>query len=151
MKSSSLISNYCILKEQHLFVEYHEGVGRLQSVIEFTLHQTTDVEILPNYNAIVDIRDLTFDVSISDIQAFAHFCRQNDSIIGNRRIAYITYTPSQVAATMLFKHLYARVPKSIKVVSTIGAAVNWINSDVTAEQIDATISDLKLNAIALLR
>ena len=151
LKSSALISNYCILKEQHLIVEYHEGVGRLQNVIEFTLRQAADVEILPEYNVIVDIRNLAFDVSPSDIQTFARFCQQQGSIIDNRRIAYITDTPSQVAATMLFKQMYANVPSSLKVVSTIGAAISWVSSDVTCEQIDAAICDLRLSVTPLLR
>lgn len=136
-------SSYCILKDENLIVEYHEGVTTLQDLIAFRMQQGTDVNFSPTYNLISDIRNLTFDAAPSDIDAFAAFHKQNPNLIGKRKNAVLTETPDQVVLVTMFDSSHIDLLQSIHIVSTISAAISWVRTGLSVATINSILDDLK--------
>ena len=140
-------NSYRIIKEMRLIVEYHKGVGKLEDAIAFRTIQAADPDFSPDFDIIMDLRDLLFDVQFSDMKGFGDFYLQNINLMGKRHNALITETPSQVVVATLFKRMNVSLPQTIKVVSTVGAAINWVNSELSGQQVTAIIEELKQKAI----
>jgi len=136
-------SSYCIFKDKHLIVEYHEDNATIQDLIAFRLQQGADVNFSPTYNLISDIRNLTFDVTLSDVDAFAAFHKQNPHLIGKRKNAILTETPDQVVLVTVFDSSHIDLSQSIQVVSTISSAVSWVGTVLSSATIKSILDDLK--------
>lgn len=144
MDSNPSIKNtYCIVKEKHLIVEYHKGIGTYGDAMAFRKEQATDPNFSPDFDMIADLRDLTFDVDILGLKSLVEFYHQNKNLMGVRRVAIITETPMQVAFATIYKQLHTTLPQSLKVVSTVGAAVNWVGCELTGMQVSDLLFGLK--------
>jgi len=135
------------MKDSHLIVEYHKGIGMVQDAVDFRTVQATDPEFSPDFDIIIDLHDLIFDVEVTDLKEFVDFYLRNLYLMGHRKIAMITETPNQVVATTLFKQMHENLPQSIKVVSTVSAAVVWVNSELTELRVTTILKDLKDKAV----
>jgi len=98
-----LISNYKILKEQDLIVEYHSGMLDAHSFIAFKKSITLDTLFLPSLHYFVHLKNVTFSTNLEDIDKYANFLEANSKVFGNRRVALITDTPNQIVSTTMFK------------------------------------------------
>lgn len=147
MDSNPSIKNtYCIVKERRLIVEYHKGVGTYEDAMAFRKEQAIDPNFSPEFDIIADLRDLTFDVNVLGLKSLIEFYHQNRNLMGTRRTAIITETPMQVAFATIYKQLHTNLPQSLKIVSTIGAAVNWVGCEFTGIQVSEIIDRLKEKA-----
>lgn len=135
--------NYKIIKEKSLVVEYHQGVGTVDDAKNFRKTQAADSSYSPNYNIIADIRNFAFSVSKQDILLYAEFLLANPQSVGVRRNAILTQTPHQVAIVTLFQQLEQMLPQTIKVVSTVGAALRWVETDLTHREFEFIIKEMK--------
>jgi len=113
----------------------------------FKKEQATNPDFSPEFNLICDLRDLVYDVTVSDIESFVDFYLQNRHLMGKRRNALITQTPYQMVVATLFEKMQVSLPQSIRIVSTVGAAVSWVNCDLTGQQVNDIIEDLKKRAV----
>jgi len=135
--------NYKIIKEKLLVIEYHQGVGTVDDAKNFRKTQAADFSYSPNYNIITDIRNFAFNVSKQDIWSYAEFLLANPQSVGVRRNAILTQTPNQVAIVTLFQQLEQMLPQTIKVVSTVGAALRWVDTDLSHGEFDSIIKEMK--------
>lgn len=135
--------NYKIIKEKLLVVEYHEGVGTVDDAKHFRITQAADSSYSPNYNIITDIRNFAFNVSKQDILLYVEFLLDNPQSVGVRRNAILTQTPNQVAIVTLFQQLEQILPQTMKVVSTVGAALRWVETDLSHGEFDTIIKEMK--------
>lgn len=147
MSNNTIKNSYRILKEENLIVEYHGGVGKIEDAIHFRKIQATDPDFSPEFNVIADLRDLAMDVQVNELKKLVEFYKQTPSIIGNRRNALITENPSQVVLATMLKQMKAGSPQSIKVVSTVGSAVNWVNTGLSGTYVTNILQELKLKAV----
>lgn len=147
MSNNTIRNSYRILKEENLIVEYHGGVGKIDDAIGFRKIQASDPDFSPEFNVIVDLRDLSMDVQVYELRKLVEFYKQTPSIIGNRRNALITENPSQVVLATMLKQLNTGSPQSIKVVSTVGSAVNWVNSRLSGMYVANILHELKVKAV----
>ena len=131
---SGLISNYKILKEQNLIVEYHSGMLDAHSFIAFKKSITLDPLFLPSLNYFVHLKKVVFSTNLEDIDKYVNFLESNSKIYGNRRVALITDTPNQVVSTTMFKVMQNK-SQSVEVFSTNESALEWLNSNLDKNEI----------------
>ena len=127
-------------------MEFHRGEANLLRMLEFKKREAADPDFSPDFDVIVDMRNLIFDMSISDIEAFVDFNKNHSEIMGNRRNAVITNTPNQVVVTTLFKQMHNDLPQAFHIVSTLEAAMGWVHCSLTQKQVSAILSGLKEKA-----
>lgn len=128
---SGLVSNYKILKEHNLIVEYHSGILDADSFIAFKKSITTDPLFLPSLHYFVHLKNVTFSANLEDIDKYVDFLEDNNKVFGNRRVALITNTPNQVVYTTMFKNK----SQSIEIFSTNESALEWLNSSLNKNEI----------------
>ena len=142
---SSLVSNYKILKEHNLIVEYHTGILDVASFINFKKNITLDSLFLPGLNYFVHLKKVTFCTNLEDINKYINFLEINTKAFGDRRVAIITDTPNQVVYTTMFKNLQQSKTQSIEIFSTNESALEWLNSNLNKNEILDVLESLKLS------
>lgn len=141
---NQLISKYQILKENKLIIEVHSGSLDIASFINFKITLSTDPSFSPNFNFIIDLTDVIFETSESDLKEYANFLAKSRKFKGSRKIAVLTKTPNQVVSSVLFKMLFSNPSQIIEIFSTANSAIQWLqieNSSVL--KIKNTIKSLK--------
>tara|TARA_R110001583_G_scaffold412_4_gene3872 strand:+ start:16144 stop:16581 length:438 start_codon:yes stop_codon:yes gene_type:complete len=141
---SKLISKYKILIAKKLIIEYHSGNLDVASFINFKTELSTDPSFSPNFNFIIDLQDVKFTASESDLKKYANFLTDSKKYKGSRNIAVITKTPNQVVSSMLFKILFSNPTITIEIFSTFNSAVKWLQADnLNALEVKNIVKSLK--------
>ena len=141
---SGLVSNYKILKEHNLIVEYHSGILDADSFIAFKKSITTDPLFLPSLHYFVHLKNVTFSANLEDIDKYVDFLEDNNKVFGNRRVALITNTPNQVVSTTMFKMIQENKSQSVEIFSTNESALEWLNSSLNKNEILDVLAALML-------
>lgn len=136
---SILKSNYHILKDLNLILEYHTGTLNLNSYIKFKQKLILNPEFLSNQNYFVDLKNVNFKISIEDIDSYVNFFKKNSNGVGKRKIALLTGTPNQVVFTTLYKSVLKNTNEIIEIFSTKEKALEWLEIN------DLTINNLIKN------
>jgi hypothetical protein len=142
---SDLVSNYKILKEHNLIIEYHTGFLDVDSFINFKKSISLDPLFLPSLNYFVHLKKVTFTTNSEDIDKYADFLEINSKVFGDRRVALITDTPNQVVSTTMFKMLQQNKSQSIEIFSTNESVLKWLNSNLNKSEILDVLATLMLS------
>ncbi len=142
---SDLVSNYKILKEHNLIVEYHTGFLDADSFINFKKNISLDPLFLPSLNYFVHLKKVTFSTNLEDIDKYINFLEINSKVFGIRRVALITDTPNQVVSTTMFKMLQQNKAQSVEIFSTNESALEWLNSKLNKKEILDVLATLMLS------
>lgn len=139
---SGLLSNYKILKEHNLIIEYHSGILDADSFIAFKKSITLDPLFSPNLNYFVHLKKVDFSTNLEDIDKYVKFLNTNSKVYGNRRVALITNTPNQVVSTTIFKLMHQNASQTIEIFSTNEIALEWLNSNLNEKEILEVLVEL---------
>ncbi len=123
---SALKSYYEIILEHNLVIEYHRGILKAGSYINFKKTLFSDPLFKPNLNHFIHFKNVTFDTNKHDINEFVSFMKTNTKSIGKRKIAFITNTPNQVVSTTLYKMMLNNLNQSVEIFSTNDNALKWL-------------------------
>ena len=140
-----LKSNYKILKEHNLIVEYHSGDLDLESYINFVKGTTLDPQFSLNMNYLIDISNVVVTASIDDIRKYNNFTEDNFKTDRKRRVAFITNSPNQMVFSTLFKGSNTQKLKEIEIFSTTNAAIEWLDSNLNKNEILDVLASLMLS------
>ena len=136
---------YRILPEYRLVVEYFGGTFNMKDYLRLKKEQLNDKLFDPSFNIIGDLRDSEIIASNEDIQKSISFMFSFPKMLGNRRSAIITATPDQVVFSILFQKYGKDLPMHYEVVSTLDAAIKWVNcSPESITVIRNLLSELKI-------
>ncbi|MBL4939210.1 MAG: hypothetical protein JKY16_02860 [Lutibacter sp.] len=139
-----LKSKYRILKANKLILEAHSGNLDIASFINFKTTLATNPSFSPNFNFIIDLKDVTFETSESDLKKYADFLTKSKKYKGSRKVAVITKTPNQVVSSVLFKLMFSNPSQNIEIFSTVNSAVEWMKIEkLSVLKIKNTIKSLK--------
>lgn len=141
-----LNSNYIILKEHNLLIEYHSGNLDLDSYINFVTRTSNDPLFCLNMNYYIDISNVIVTASIDDIKKYNDFIIENFECERKRRVALVTNTPNQMVFATLFKNSNTLKLKEIEVFSTNIAAIDWLNSNLNKIEIIDILASLSNTA-----
>ena len=120
------LGSYIILKNESLIVEYHSGDINVNDFIHSRKIISSDPEYSPDFDLILDFRQSNMVVEKNEIELFVDFFKNNTSIQGRRKSAYLTKDPRQVVITTLFSSGISDLHVRPKTFSTLKGVVNWL-------------------------
>ena len=123
---AALNSTYRIFRDFNLILEYHSGNLDVDSYIKFEQKLFNDSDFRTGLNHFIHFRNITFINPEENLKKFVDFIKNNTSKLGNRKVAFITSTPSHVVTTTIYNTLLSDPKQDIAVFSTINAAFNWL-------------------------
>lgn len=124
---SGLVSNYKILSEHNLIIEYHNGLLDYDSYINFKINESKDESYRPTLNQLLDFNDTKFNISSQEINKYANFLKTTPKFKGKRKIAVLTKTPNQVVPSTLLKMSLIDSFLSVEIFTTYEKAIEWLN------------------------
>lgn len=140
------ILNYRIIPDKRIIIEHFSGLVDVNDLIACQNNVSYHADYNPNFNVVIDFRDARLSLSEPDVLKYIHFVRSTTKIYGSRREAHITGSPHQVVAATMFEILKKDLPVNVKIVSTVGAAANWVGLDFNdIGMVEQAISTFKLN------
>ena len=118
---------YKIIAKERLIVEYHSEEITVSDFMESRRIISSDKDYSPDYDLVLDFRDVEMIAVKEDIDQFARFFKGFDAIIGKRKSAYLTSIPNHVVVTTLFSSEIRGSSITPMTFSTIAAVVKWLN------------------------
>jgi hypothetical protein len=122
----NIIAKYKILPDLRLIIEVFCGNISFEDAIEMKKREIQDKDYNPNFNFIVSTVDVDISFDEKLVRKYIDIIKDNPKIIGKRRSALITATPTQVAMTILYELALKDLPMNFKIVSTLQAAIEWV-------------------------
>jgi len=119
-------TEYIVVPNKNLIIEYYSGKFHVNELIAFKEAICSDKNYNPNFNIINDFREAEFLFEIDEISKYTQFILETRKNYGHRKSTMITKTPNQVVTSLGFEMLKKNIPISVKVVSTIEAAIDFI-------------------------
>ena len=127
---------YFIIKDENLVIEILSGCFDLSDYINLKQSQFKDPDYDPNFNLILDIRNIEDIVSQKIIKEYPERIKPIQHFTKRIKAAVITHTPSQVTGASLYK-LFEDKSIDFKIFSTLEYALNWIGiSEIVLKDID---------------
>jgi hypothetical protein len=135
---------YHVLKDKNLVIEILRGDFNLADFINLKKTESRDPAFDPNYNSILDIRNVrnAFSKEIrDDLKEYQGIINTIQTITKRRKAAVITSKPAQVAGIMWYQMIDSRGIE-YKTFSTLQAAAMWLGvSDINLRKIDPGLKD----------
>jgi len=119
------IYKYFIIKDKSLIVEILSGRFEISDYMKLKNSQIQDPDFDPNFNLIMDIRNIEDIVSHEMIKGYPERLKPVQLFTKRIKIAVITKTPSQVAGASLYE-LFEDNFFDYKIFSTLEYASYWI-------------------------
>jgi hypothetical protein len=122
---------YYILKDKNLVIEILKGRFDLSDYMDLKKSQFEDPAYDPNFNLILDIRNIEDILSSEIIKEYTEFIKPVQLFTERIKAAVITDTPSQVTGATLY-NLFEDKSIDYRIFSTLEYALNWMgisNSD----------------------
>jgi hypothetical protein len=136
--------NYYILKDKNLVIEILRGIFDISDFINLKKTESEDPDFDPNFNAILDIRNVenAFSKEIrNDLENYLGIIKTLQHVTKRRKAAVITFKPSQVAGITWYQLMDDR-GIDYKVFSTLKAATEWLGvSEIDLKNIDFCLTD----------
>jgi hypothetical protein len=139
---------YKIIPELKLIIEIFSGKISLDDAIELKRKEVLDRAYNSKFNYIVSINEIESEGRFDyDFSKYIETIKEDNKILGVRKSAIITKTPKQVVAGTLYEIASRELPMNFKIVSSIKAALNWIDiSNDFETTVTENIELLKKNA-----
>ena len=139
-----MYSKYKILQDKQIIIEFHSGVMTLEELELFTSNQIKDPFYNPDYNMLIDIRDVEVELNAEEVDKYVKYVLTHDNIHGKRKDAILTNTSIQVALASLYAGMQHLLKTQIEVFSTIESALRWIaTSPISEREVSSIIEELK--------
>ena len=115
-----------IIPELRIIIEYAQGDLVINDFFALKKLEFKHPDFNPHFNYIVDVRNADVDISSEDLQQYVDYASCNPLLSNKRHSALLTDTPNQAATSMLYKLHLKKTPMNFEVVSTLKAALEWI-------------------------
>ena len=137
------LSSYQIFLDKRFIIEYHEGVMTLERMKTFIIKESSDQDYSPNFDMLLDIRQITFKGFIKDIKDYIEFLRSHKGISGKRKLAVLTSKPHQVVFSTFLSMFSVKLPQTMKIFSSLEAALFWLGDPVDTYKVNSCLNHLK--------
>lgn len=118
---------YKILSDLKLIIENYTGCVSMDDVIAIKKETGLDRIYSPNFNVIMDFRDANLVFEPFEVSKYIDFANNSNIIYGERRTAFLTSKPNQVALTTIFGLTKGKLPIESNTFSTLDALISWFN------------------------
>lgn len=130
------IASYKIIPGLNLIIEVFGGRITIFDAIELKKREINDKDYNPNFNFIVSINEIDTDGKQDyDYSKYIDTVKENTRMYGIRRSAILTNTPKQVVGGVLYELAARELPMNFKIVSTLEAALTWVNLSIDYKSI----------------
>lgn len=127
IKMQVTINKYKIFTNCNLIVELNKGLLILENYINLKLQIIKDPLFKPSMNYLICLKDADFSkVRFDDLEKLVIFKKSKASILGKRKVALITSSPSQVVSSILYKESQNDFKSTVEVFSTAEKALGWL-------------------------
>lgn len=138
-----LRSNYQIIKDKELIIEVIEGIITPGSLVSFKKTEIYDENFVSSYNVIGDIRNSTFDITTSQIEAFVNFLIMNKPMFANNKHAILFSSVNQQIYINILKSHEDSFPQSLKICTSLEEAAEWVDRKDELKLIEEYIQNIK--------
>lgn len=115
-----------IIPNEKLIVEFYFGNIYFDDYIGIKKYICMDINYNPNYNVIMDFRGSALKLKKKDFKKVINFLTSYKKIKGNRKAAFVTENPYNVAQTAYFIMNKGAIPIFPKTFSSMEAALQWL-------------------------
>lgn len=137
-------SNYKILVNHNIIVEYHEGTLELNSYKTFKTKMFNDPLYTNSLNYIMNFKNVNFKMTHNEIEEYVHQLKQITKILGKKKLAFITRTPNQIVPATIYKMKQNEIGnQTVDIFSTYESALNWLQTDLTSNELINIFIELK--------
>ena len=126
--------SYWIFKDLNLYYSHFRGKTNIDDIYDFVNNLSKHKDYDSNISGIVDFQDTTLQFKMNDGKKYVDFVSKNSTIIGDRRVAFLTTTPQQTTHSFEYQFLAKHLPMKVEVFTTLEACLRWIG--VSLENID---------------
>ena len=126
---------YEIIPELNLIVEFSCGKFYLKDLAQIKQQQFLEKNYNPNYNYLTILSYCDIIYTTDDIIDYSSELTKYNELIGKRKSAILTDTPSQVALSVLYSRQLKEFPISYNIFSTLEAALKWVNLPTNKRQV----------------
>jgi hypothetical protein len=138
------LTKYIILPEYRLIIQCCKGEVSVDDAITLKQEQLSDKLYNPNYNIIVDLRDLIFTLNSSSICSISKYIDFLKGMILKNKVAILTSNPNQVVLGQMIKQLCSELLFSkYEIFSSLDPALDYV--DCPSEDFDFISS--KINTL----
>lgn len=119
---------YYIFDKERLVLEILSGDINVADYINLKKEEQKDPFYDPNYNFILDVRNVNVKYSphiMKEMIEYLHQIKSIQNISVKRKAALLTKNPSQVITSIMYKDMDDR-PVDFKVFTTIEGAIVWL-------------------------
>lgn len=147
MQYPTFEASYKVITDKRLVIEVFNGAMFLSAYKEYKLKQAVDPAFSPTYDLIADVQDVVIDGTINEVKEYAEFVVSHGNIVGLRKNATIVNTLNQKIYSNIFHNLHTELllPQDFQLFTDLKSALNWINKDISCEEIKLIIQQLKSN------
>lgn len=116
-----------IFAKCNLVVEVNKGPLVLENYINLKLRIIKDPQFKPSMNYLICLKDADFSkVKFEDLEKLVIFKKNKAKILGERKVALVTSSPSQVVSSILYKETLNDFKSTVEVFSTAEKALGWL-------------------------
>ena len=119
-------ANYLILPDLKLIIECCKGQANTEDATIMKRDEVADILYNPDFNVIVDLRDLKSIVNTTSVQAMTAFVPFLEGLGIKSKVAFLTTKPNQVVVAEILKNLSKKLTIDFKTFSTPEAAIKHI-------------------------
>jgi len=118
-------AHYRIIPELNLVIEYFGGVLTIEDIIN-TKKQEIKENYDPEFNFIVDFRDVQNIFNEKELIEYIEFVSQRKEFVGTRKSAIISNSSVSLVTTSIYAmHGKRSLPMDIKIVQNLSEAMHW--------------------------
>ncbi|RXQ95929.1 hypothetical protein EO244_06400 [Ancylomarina salipaludis] len=140
------LSSYQIFFDEKFIIEYHEGIMTLEKMKNFNLKESSNQDYSPNFDLLLDIRQITFKGFVKDIKDYIEFVRSHKDISGKRKLAVLASKPYQVVFSTFLSMFSVKLPQTMKIFNSLEAAMFWLGHPLDIRKVNSCLNHLKENA-----
>ncbi|MEN8121119.1 MAG: hypothetical protein ABFS35_12260 [Bacteroidota bacterium] len=116
---------YTILQNKNVIIDCLFGEISFKDFINAKIEQSKNDNYDPKHNVLIDFRNSILKIEEKEISELINYPKKHKEFFGERKVAYLTDSPNQVAIGMLI-NLENDLPVDIKIFSTLKLAIKWI-------------------------
>lgn len=137
------------MPDLELIVQYLRGPVSGNDAIDLVKTIRKDDAYNPNFNVLIDFRDITLDWEIKQVKdslaEFIHFINENPDLMSNKKLSILFSKPNQAVLSILLRENYSAFPISTGLYSTLEVALDNLNiSKKNVQSVNEEIEKFKI-------
>ena len=137
-------SDYAIIQELHLVIEYYYGSSNAEIIIKTRERQLADANFRDIKRALLVFENVAVSEDIaSEVEKYAAYLSTKKEELASRKIAFVTNNPVEVVIGYLSQLYLMKLNKGLEVFSTVPAALSFLGIETSSKRVLDAIDKLR--------